>query len=209
MAEPLTGIATRVLAAGLVSAALGIGGVWFVVDQSLDTLRGHVASIDARVQGADVRLDERFSATDAHLDRIVVRVDERLAAVDTRLDTFVTKREFDQFLDRFTRFEQRVEQQFELTRTTVSSAARGLREGRFRLLDDRIETTDGSITVSTEGLDDLQTGFLLGKLVQRFPLTDSLTDPTLRIEDVAAALDEPPYNAEITGAGLISVRPGG
>ena len=40
---------TRFIAASVVSAALAIGGVWFVVDQLLSSLRGHVASIDRRM----------------------------------------------------------------------------------------------------------------------------------------------------------------
>ena len=39
----------RFIGASVVSAALAIGGVWFVVDQSLSSLRGHVASIDRRM----------------------------------------------------------------------------------------------------------------------------------------------------------------
>ena len=177
----------RVWVAGLVSAALGVGGVWFVVEQSLASLCGHVASIDSRLESTNARFDDRFDRMDGNLDR------------------FITKREFDQFLDRFTRFEERVEEQFELTRTVVSTAAREVRAGRFRLLDDRVEAIDGAVIVDMAGLTPREMGFLFGKLVQQFP--PSGFTPT--IDDVATILDQAPFRAEVTGTKTVSVRTDG
>ena len=87
MIESAKDFVARIWVAGLVSAALGIGGVWFVVEQSLETLRGHVASIDQR------------------------------------MEQFVTKREFDQFLLRFDRLEQKIDTEFEETRRQRASLA--------------------------------------------------------------------------------------
>ena len=93
MIEQTKGFVARVWVAGLVSATLGIGGVWFVVDQSLETLRGHVASIDrrmdefvtkrefnqflARFDALERRLEEQFDRTRAAYDRASVEVPDR------------------------------------------------------------------------------------------------------------------------------------
>ena len=150
----------RVWVAALVSAVLGIGGVWFVVEQSLSSLRGHVGSIDRRL--------DTFVTT-REFDQFQQRMDERLARLEELMER--TAGDVAEARVQSERFEARVDAQFEritsaYERTTLAIPTD--RRGPFTLLTDRIETSDGAFVVDVAGLSDVQVGFLFGRLVERF-----------------------------------------
>ena len=72
----------RFIGASIVSAMLAIGGVWFVVDQSLSSLRGHVASIDRRMDTLVTKelMAAEFRALRAELAAVRQERDDRRRA---------------------------------------------------------------------------------------------------------------------------------
>ena len=160
----------RVWVAGLVSAAFGIGGVWFVVDQSLETLRGHVASIDRR------------------------------------MDKFVTKREFDQFLARFTAFESRMTGEFERTRSAYDRASLELgpdKGGRSELAGDFISLPSSAVTIEVGELSDNDTAFLAALLDKWDVMQLESSEP----DTLVTLLQEFGYNATAIDAETVRVQP--